>query len=395
MAVLSRTKLKSSQNKEAYYTASQAQLIWARFRKNRSAMVAAFVLLFFILLGLFAPFISPYKPTIEGKDDDYLNGAPQILRFWDENGFSVRPFTYTVERTRSAATNFRWVETINKEERRYLQWFVKGWEYYLLNIFIDLPGRDYDLRLRAFKMDMHLFGMDTGFIHLFGTDREGKDIFGRTVHAVGVSLAIGTVGVLLSFVLALIIGGIAGYFGGWIDRIIQVITDAVRVVPTIPLYMAIASFLPDDWGGEARFFFISIVLGLLGWPTLARRIRTHLLAERTQDYVLAAQLAGARANRIIRRHLLPSFTSYIIVDLVITFPYTVLAETALSFIGLGLKDPVNSIGVLLKNATSVDVMLNYQWQFIPVPIFVILVLAFVFVGDGLRDAADPYQQGKK
>lgn len=395
MASVTAPATKASTNKESYYTAGQAQLIWSRFKRNRAAMISAILLLFFVIVGIFAPFISPYAPTIAGKDPDYLNGAPQILRFWDENGFSIVPFTYTVERTRSAATNFRWVETINKEERRYLRFFVKGWDYYLIDFFIDLPGRNYDVRWRALKMDRHLFGMDKGFIHFFGTDKDGKDLFSRTVHAVGISLAIGTVGVILSFVLALIIGGIAGYFGGWIDGVIQIITDAVRVVPTIPLYMAIAAFLPDDWSAEARFFFISIVLGLLGWPTLARRIRTHLLAERTQDYVLAAKLAGASPRRIISRHLLPSFTSYIIVDLVITFPYTVLAETSLSFIGLGLKDPVNSIGVLLKNATNVDVMLNYQWQFIPVPIFIILVLAFVFVGDGLRDAADPYAQGKK
>ena len=171
-------------------------------------------------------------------------------------------------------------------------------------------------------------------------------------------------------------------------------TDAVRVVPTIPLFMAMAAFVPPEWSSEARFFFISMILGLVGWPTLARRIRTHILAERTQDYILASQLCGAKAPHIIRRHLLPSFTSYIIVDLVISFPYMVLSETALSFVGLGLKDPVNSLGVLLQNVTDVDIMLNYQWYFIPLPIFVVIVMAFVFVGDGLRDAADPYSEKK-
>lgn len=385
---------KQNKKKESYYTAGQAQLIWARFRKNRSAMIASFILFFLILLGLFAPFVSPYQPTIAGRDAGYLNGAPQIPRFWDENGFSARPFLYTVTRKRNASTNYRWVEEVNKDERRYLQFWVKGAEYHLFAFSLDLPGRNIDINWKFGKTDRHLFGMDTGFVHLFGTDGEGKDIFSRTIHAIGISLAIGSIGVLISFILALLIGGISGYFGGWTDRILQVLTDSVRVVPTIPLYMAIAAFLPDSWGAEARFFFISIILGLLGWPTLARRIRTHLLAERSQDYVLAAQLSGARAGRIIRRHLLPSFTSYIIVDLVISFPYMVLSETALSFIGLGLKDPVNSIGVLLKNATNTDVLLNYQWQLIPVPIFVIMVLAFVFVGDGLRDAADPYANVK-
>jgi peptide/nickel transport system permease protein len=201
--------------------------------------------------------------------------------------------------------------------------------------------------------------------------------------------------VVIAFVLALVIGGVSGYYGGWIDGLLQMITDAVRTVPAIPLFMALAAFVPDEWSAEARFLFISTILGLIGWPTLARRVRTHLLTERSQEYVLAAQLCGAPPNHIIRRHLLPSFTSYIIVDLVISFPYMVLSETALSFIGLGLKDPVNSLGVMLQNVSKADVLLNYQWHFIPVIFFVVLVLAFVFVGDGLRDAADPYASTKK
>ena len=193
----------------------------------------------------------------------------------------------------------------------------------------------------------------------------------------------------------MIIGGASGYYGGWIDSVLQMITDAVRTIPAIPLFMALAAFIPDTWSSETRFFFISIILGFIGWPTLARRVRTHLLTERNQEYVLAAQLCGAPAGHVIRRHLLPSFTSYIIVDLIISFPYMVLSETALSFIGLGLKEPVNSLGVMLQNVTKADVLLNYQWYFIPVIFFITLVLAFVFVGDGLRDAADPYASTKK
>lgn len=205
----------------------------------------------------------------------------------------------------------------------------------------------------------------------------------------------GTIGVLIAFVMALIIGGISGYYGGWIDSLLQMITDAVRTVPAIPLFMAIAAFIPDTVSSEGRFFIISLILGFIGWPTLARRVRTHLLTERNQEYVLAAQLCGASPGHIIGRHLLPSFTSYIIVDLIISFPYMVLSETALSFIGLGLKEPVNSLGVMLQNVTKADVLLNYQWNFIPVIFFITLVLAFVFVGDGLRDAADPYSDTKK
>ncbi|HUF86124.1 MAG TPA: ABC transporter permease [Thermohalobaculum sp.] len=381
--------------KEAYFTASQSQLIWARFRGNRSAMIALVALIAMILMGLFAPFLSPYDPTIAGRDRDYENGAPQIPRFWDENGFSLRPFIYGTARTRSIETNFRWVTTIDRADRRYLEFFVEGWEYSLIDLRLDIPGTSYDIHLRALTFDTHLFGVDAGMIHLFGTDASGKDIFGRTLHAIWTSLAVGTIGVLISFVLALVIGGVAGYFGGWLDSVIQMITDAVRTVPVIPLFMAIAAFIPQTWSSEMRFFFISCVLGLIGWPTLARRVRTHLLTERSQEYVLAAQLSGASSSHIIRRHLLPSFTSYIIVDLMISFPYMVRAETALSFIGLGLKDPVNSLGALLQNVSKADVLLNYQWYFIPVIFFIALVLAFVYVGDGLRDAADPYENLKK
>ncbi len=376
--------------KEAYYSAGQYALIWARFKRNRTAMVWGMVLGVLLMMGVTAPFLSPYDPNIAGRDEDYQNGAPQIPMFWDENGFSLRPFLYTLKRERSAATNFRWVTTVNKDERRYLQLFVKGWEFYIINFDLDLPGDALDFRLRTWLVDTHLFGMDKGKIHLFGTEAAGKDIYSRTMFAIWTSLAVGTIGVFIAFVLALIIGGIAGYFGGWLDGVIQMITDAVRTMPTIPLFMALATMIPDEWSAETRFLFISIILGLIGWPTLARRIRTHLLTERAQEYVLAAQLCSASAGHIIRRHLLPSFSSYIIVDLVISFPYMVLSETALSFIGLGLKDPVNSLGVLLQNVTKVDVLLNYQWYFIPAGFFMILVLAFVFVGDGLRDAADPY-----
>ena len=380
--------------KEAYFTAGQYALIWARFKKNRSAMVAGVILIIMILIGLTAPFLSPYDPNIAGRDETYQNGAPQIPKFWDENGFSFRPFLYTLERKRSAATNFRWVTEINRDERRYLQLFVKGWEFNLININLDLPGDTFDFRWKALRLETHLFGMDVGKIHLFGTEAAGKDIFSRTLHAIYTSLAVGTIGVMIAFVLSLVIGGVSGYVGGWLDGVIQMITDAVRTVPVIPLFMALAAMIPDEWSAETRFFFISIILGLIGWPTLARRIRTHLLTERAQEYVLAAKLCNASPGHIIRRHLLPSFTSYIIVDLVISFPYMVLSETALSFIGLGLKDPVNSLGVLLQNVTKVDVLLNYQWYFIPAGFFMALVLAFVFVGDGLRDAADPYSVDK-
>jgi len=366
--------------KEAYFTASQSQLIWARFKKQRTALIAAAVLVFLVISGIFAPFLSPYDPTIAGRDKDYTNGAPQFPSFCDKNGCSARPFIHAVERERSMATNFRWVTKINEDERLYMTFLPKGSSYKLFNLI---------------PMETHLFGVEGGKIHLFGTDEDGQDIYSRTLHAIWTSLKVGTIGVFIAFVLALVIGGVSGYYGGWLDGFLQMITDAVRTVPAIPLFMAVAAFMPPEMTAEARFFYISLILGFIGWPTLARRVRTHLLTERNQEYVLAAQLCGAPAGHVIRRHLLPSFTSYIIVDLVISFPYMVLSETALSFIGLGLKDPVSSLGVMLQKATSADVMLNYQWYFIPVVFFIVLVMAFVFVGDGLRDAADPYSDTHK
>ena len=381
--------------KEAYFTASQGQLIRARYKTNRTAMVAGWVLTLMILTGFFSEFLSPYAPSMAGRDKQYENGPPQIPKFWDENGFSFSPFIYGTKRERSIKTNFRWVISIDRQDRRYMHFFVEGWEYSYINIDWDFPGEAFDVDVKALTFNTHLFGVDKGGVHLFGTDKSGKDIYSRTLRAIFTSLKCGALGVFIAFVLALVIGGISGYYGGWIAQVLQMITDAMRTVPPLPLFMAMAAFLPQEWSAEAVFFVISSLLGLIGWPTLARRIRTHLLSERSQEYVLAAELCGASSSHIIRRHLLPSFTSYIIVDLMITFPYMVRLETALSFIGLGLIDPVSSLGSLMQNVSKVDVLLNYQWYFIPVLFFIAFVLAFVFVGDGLRDAADPYSDVKK
>ena len=381
----------SSQQKEAYFTATQMQLVTTRFFANRAAMIAGSILLFMIVISLFSGFLSPYDPTIAGRDKEYENGSPQIPIFWDHNGFSFRPFLHSKTKYRGADTNFRWVYKVDTENRRYITFFPKGWEYKYFNWSINLPGKKFDFKIPGLTFDRHLFGIDPGGIHLFGTDKAGKDLFSRTLSAIYISLAVGTLGVFISFVLSLIIGGIAGYYGGWIDGLCQMFTDAVRTIPPIPLFMCLAAFAPDTWSSELRFFFIATLLGFIGWPTLARRVRTHLLTERSQEYILAAKLCGASPTHIILRHLLPSFTSYIIVDLVISFPYMLLSETALSFIGLGLREPVNSLGVLLQSATKADVLLNYQWYFLPVLFLMILILSFVFVGDGLRDAADPHR----
>jgi peptide/nickel transport system permease protein len=355
-----------------YYTASQWQLVWWRFKKHHLAMVGAGVLMVMALMGLFADFISPYNITT--RDRSYIMGAPQMPKFWDQNGFSLRPFVHGIKTERDPVT-LRKIAKVDPQTRRYLQFFVSGDAYRFFGLI---------------KTDLHLFGLNEGKLHLFGTDELGRDLFSRTLFATGTSLSIGILGVLVAFVLALIIGGIAGYAGGGVDYLIQRITEIVRVVPVIPLYMGLAAAFPKEWSNVQVYFAMTLIFGLIGWPTLARRIRSHLLGQRGEDFVLAAELSGASAGRIISRHLLPSFTSYIIVDLVISFPYMILSETALSFIGLGLRPPSVSWGIMLQDAQNIRAIEQAPWFFLPAVFVVVAVLAFTILGDGLRDAADPY-----
>lgn len=326
------------------------------------------------MLGLFAEFVAPYGPT--SRDAKYLDGAPQIPMFCDTGGCSWRPFIHGVKTERDPVT-LRSIAVPDPETRRYVRFLVEG-----------EPGK----LLGVLPITTHLFGVDgPQRLHLFGTDSLGRDLFSRTLYATRTSLSIGVLGVLISFVLALAIGGIAGYFGGLTDMIIQRVTEVVRVIPIIPLYMGLAAAMPREWSSTQVYFAMTLILGLFGWPTLARRIRSQLLSIRDEDYVVAARLAGARPRSIIVRHMLPSFTSFIIVDLVISFPYMILSETALSFVGLGLRPPEVSWGVLLQQAQSIRVLEQTPWLFIPAVFVVVAVLAFTVIGDGLRDAADPYR----
>jgi peptide/nickel transport system permease protein len=361
-----------------YYSASQWTLIWWRFRRHRSAMLAGSILALMALLGIFAEFVAPYGTT--SRDAKYIDGRPQIPMFCDGNGCSAVPFVHGVTTRRDPVT-LRAITVPDPDRRVYVAFFVQGEAVRVLGLF---------------DTDRHLFGLDDpkAMLHLWGTDDLGRDVFSRTMYATRNSLSIGVMGVLISFVLALIIGGIAGYAGGITDNVIQRVTEVVRVVPIIPLYMGLAAAMPKEWSTTQIYFAMTLILGLFGWPTLARRIRSQLLSIRNEDYVVAARLAGARASRIIGQHMLPSFTSFIIVDLVISFPYMILAETALSFVGLGLRPPTVSWGVLLQQAQSVRVIEQTPWLFIPAAFVVVAVLAFTVIGDGLRDAADPYAQAR-
>jgi peptide/nickel transport system permease protein len=361
-----------------YYSASQWTLIWWRFKRHRAAMVASFLLGLMALAGIFAEFVAPYGPVT--RDTSYIEGPPQIPRFCDDNGCSAVPFVHGTTTKRDPVT-LRALSVPDPNVRHYLGLFVKGEEVKVLGFI---------------PTNRHLVGLqDTDQkIHFWGTDDLGRDVFSRTVYATRTSLSIGVIGVLISFVLALVIGGIAGYFSGLIDNVIQRLTEVIRVVPIIPLYMGLAAAMPKEWSTTQVYFAMTLILGLFGWPTLARRIRSQLLSIRYEDYVVAARLAGAGAKRIIGQHMLPSFTSFIIVDLVISFPYMILSETALSFVGLGLRPPSVSWGVLLQQAQSVRAIEQTPWLFIPAVFVVVAVLAFTVIGDGLRDAADPYAEAK-
>lgn len=358
-----------------YYTASQFQLMWWKFKKHKLALIGSTVLGIFIFIALFAEFLSPYSPV--ARTPDYLYGRPQVLHFVDAEGkFHWRPFTYSLKAAMDPKTFLLEVkEDTSKPWPVYF--FIKGDPYKMWGII---------------SSDRHLFGVQEGHLHLLGTDQLGRDILSRLFHATRTSLTIGVVGLFISFFLGLIIGGISGFFGGGIDDAIQRFIEFIRSVPTLPLWMALAAALPKDWSPQRVYFTITILLGLLGWTHLARRVRGKLLSLREEDFVVAARLAGSSNARIIARHLLPSFLSYIIVDLSISFPYMILAETSLSFIGLGLRAPVISWGVLLQAAQNVQSIALYPWMFTPVAFVILSVMAFSFVGDGMRDAADPYSR---
>jgi peptide/nickel transport system permease protein len=358
-----------------YYTASQFQLMWWKFKKHRLALVGTVLLAIFVFIALFAEFLSPYAPG--ARTPNYLFGGPQVLHFVDAEGsFHLRPFTYALTAAMDPETFLLEVKE-DTSEPWPVYFFVKGDPYKMWGLI---------------KTDIHLFGVKEGHLHLLGTDQLGRDLLSRLFHATRTSLTIGVVGLIISFFLGLIIGGISGFFGGGIDDAIQRFIEFIRSIPTLPLWMALAAALPKEWSPQRVYFTITILLGLLGWTHLARRVRGKLLSLREEDFVVAARIAGSSDARIIARHLLPSFLSYIIVDISISFPYMILAETSLSFIGLGLRAPVISWGTLLQDAQNIQAIALYPWLFTPVAFVIISVMAFSFVGDGMRDAADPYSR---
>lgn len=355
--------------------ASQWQLMWWKFRRHKLALFGLFILGLFVLMTIFAEFIGPYPPG--QRDTKYVAGPPMMPQMIDAEGhFHLRPFVYGVKGVRDLV-NLRMTYQVDTTQIWELGLFEHGTPYKLFGL---IPG------------DIHLFGTDKGQIHLFGTDFTGLDIFTRSVFASRASFGVAVVGVAVSFILGAAIGGAAGYFGGALDNIVMRTIEFIRSIPTLPLWLALAALLPRDWGGLQTYLAITIILSLLGWTWLARTVRSKLLATRHEDFVLAARLSGCSDTRIIARHLLPSFMSYLIVDTSVAFPEILLAETSLSFLGLGLREPVESWGVLLYAAQSIRSISQAPWLMIPGAFVIVVVLAFNFVGDGLRDAADPYSR---
>jgi peptide/nickel transport system permease protein len=357
--------------KEEIYLASQWQLIWWKFRRHRLAMISMFILLLLYFCAIFCEFLSPHSITY--RSEEFYDAPPTKIHFF-RNGKLVRPFIYGFKKELDLETfKFKFKEDTTQMYPIYF--FVRGEPYKLLGLY---------------PTNIHLFGTEGFPIFPFGTDSLGRCLFSRTLYGSRISLSIGLVGVFISFLLGIVIGGISGYFGGTVDNIIQRIIELLISVPTIPFWMVLSASLPRDWPVVKTYFVITLILSIIGWCGLARVVRGKLLSLREEDFTLAARLAGASEWRIIMRHLLPSFASHLIVSITLSIPSMILGETALSFLGLGMQPPAVSWGVLLQDAQNISSVALYPWRLIPAFFVILTVLCFNFLGDGLRDAADPY-----
>ncbi|MBI5252216.1 MAG: ABC transporter permease [Desulfomonile tiedjei] len=363
------------QRLEKYLNASTRQLVWWRYKKHTLAMVGLAFVVGLYLAALFCEVLAPYDKDSRFFDSVY--SPPSQVRIFDKDGAIHRPFVYeTILDIDMETQKMSYQE--NTDTMYPIKFFVRGDHYEFWGLW---------------RSDVHLFGVDKpARLFVFGTDRMGRDLFSRCFYGSRISLSIGMLGVFMSLILGVTLGGVSGYMGGWADSVIQRVIEVIRCFPSIPLWMGLSASMPPHWPGLKVYFVITIILSLIGWTDLARMVRGKLIALREEEFVLAARFAGAGHLRIIFRHLLPSFTSHIIVTVTLAIPGMVLGETALSFLGIGLRPPVTSLGVLLKEAQNVTTIALYPWLLIPVLFVIGIVLSFNFVGDGLRDAVDPYSR---
>ena len=357
---------------EEFYRASQWRIMWWKFRRHRIAVVCGVILLLLYASALVSEILAPYG--LNTRDSRHIYAPPQSLGLFHEGSF-VGPFVYGYSMKLNLDTMKREFSS-DQNKVQPLRFFCRGGEYQFWG-FVDA--------------DFHLVcPAEGGTFFLLGTDRLGRDLLSRIIFGTRISLTVGLLGIAVSFLIGITLGGISGYYGGWVDTAIQRMIEIVRSFPELPLWMALSAALPVTWSPILIYFGITIILGLLDWPGLARAVRSKFLALREEDFAAAAVLMGASPARVIGRHLLPSFTSHLIASLTLSVPSMILGETALSFLGLGLRPPITSWGVLLNEAQNINVVALYPWLMLPVvPVFVV-VLSFNFLGDGLRDAADPY-----
>ncbi|HOB16848.1 MAG TPA: ABC transporter permease [Defluviitoga sp.] len=357
---------------EKIYYASEAKLIWWRFKKNKLAIVGLIILIILYTLGIFCEFFAPYNPN--KLNASYVYAPPQRIRII-RDGKLVKPYVYGYKTSRDPKTLQR-IYSPDESKVYPLKFFIEGDPYKLWGIW---------------ESNIHFVGVETGVFFPFGTDRMGRDVLSRIIYGTRISTTIGLVGVFISLLIGTVLGGISGYYGGTVDFIIQRIIEIIKSIPTIPLWMALAAALPRHMTQLQRYFAITVILSLVGWTDLARVIRSKFIILKNEDFVVAAQLAGARQSRVIFRHMLPSLTSHMIVSITLSIPGMILGETGLSFLGLGLQSPAISWGVLLQEAQNVRTVALQPWLMLPAIFVIITVLSFNFVGDGLRDAADPYK----
>ena len=354
--------------------ATQWQLMWWRFRKHRLAMIAAVIIFLFYLIVLFAEFFAYSNPLVSNEELSLL--PPQPIHWFDEGEF--RPYVHPVVGKRDPKT-FKKVYKPDLETKAPLIFWAEGFDYKLWGL---IPSNRHWIGVEGRAAEESIF--------LLGTDLQGRDLFSRLMIATRASLTIGLVGVVLSLFLGVLLGGISGLYGGAVDNVIQRFIEIVRSIPTIPLWMGLAAAVPPTWPVTRMYFFITIIISLIGWTVMARVVRGRFLSLRTEDFVTAAELAGAGQLRIIFRHMVPSFLSHIIAAATLAIPAMIISETSLSFLGLGLRPPAVSWGVLLQQAQNIQAVAISPWLMIPAAPVILAILAFNFLGDGLRDAADPY-----